>query len=163
LVVRRAIAMAIIVAATIAVPVQASAAGTALPDVLCKKPAKPGQVKPTDRGIYSYRPHVCVLEYFDAPAPRPVFVPVRAMKWKRWDTSSAYGTGEYSIETINFATGARGRSLEPVHVTLTHPRSICGHEVFTAARLLFTDGLFDEHTQLDRVPILGQGCTGSKT
>ncbi len=150
--------IAIVLAASVLVTAQGGAATKGLPEVLCKKPSAPGNVKPTDRGIYSYRPHVCVLEYFDAPAPQPVFVPILAMKWKRWETSSAYGTGEYSIEWVNVATGARGHTREPMHVTLSHPRSICGHEVFTAGRLVKPDGIFDEHTQLDRVPAVGRGC-----
>jgi hypothetical protein len=156
--VRRAIAIAVVTVASVFLPAQISTAGTVLPDVLCKKPTKPGEVKPTDRGLYSNRPHVCVLEYFEAPAPQPVFVPVLAMKWKRWEAASAYGTGEYSIEWVNLSTGARGHTREPVHVTLSHPRSICGHEIFTAARLIKPEGLFNEPTQLDRVPILGHGC-----
>jgi hypothetical protein len=155
---RKAASIAIVVAASILLTAQTSAADKSSPVVLCKKPSKPGEVKPTDRGVYSYRPHVCVLEYFDAPAPQPVFVPILAMKWKRWNTSSAYGTGAYSIATINFRTGVRSHTREPVHVTLTHPRSICGHKVFTAGRLFFPDGTFDEPTQLDRVPVLGRGC-----
>ena len=150
--------IAILLAVSLLATAQSSAATKGLPDVLCKKPAQPGKVKPTDWGVYSYRPHVCVLEYFDPPAPRPVFVPILAMKWKRWETSSAYGTGEYSIEWVNIATGARGHTREPIHVTLSHPRSICGHEVFTAGRLFKPDGLFDERTQLDRVPAIGRGC-----
>ncbi len=154
---RRA-AIAIVLAVSVLVPAQNSVAAKGVPDVLCKKAAKQGEVKPTDRGVYSLRPHVCVLEYFDAPAPQPVFVPILAMKWKRWEASSAYGTGEYSIEWVNFGTGARGHTREPIHVTLSHPRSICGHEVFTAARLIKPEGLFNEPTQLDRVPVRGQGC-----
>lgn len=156
--VRKAAAISIISAVSVLVPAGNGAATNGLPDVLCKKPSKPGEVKPTDRGVYSYRPHVCVLEYFDAPAPQPVFVPILAMKWKRWETSSAYGTGEHSIEWVNFVTGARGHTREPVDVTLSRPRSICGHEVFTAGRLFFPYGPFDEPTELDRVPVLGRGC-----
>jgi hypothetical protein len=155
---RRAAAIAIVIAVSVLLSAQTSTAGKVLPVVLCKKPTTPGEVQPTDRGLYSYRPHVCVLEYLDAPAPQPVFVPILAMKWKRWEASSAYGTGEYSIEWVNFDTGARGHTREPIHVTLSHPRSICGHEVFTAARFIKPDGIFDEPTQLDRVPVLGRGC-----
>jgi hypothetical protein len=158
---RKTIAIAVVLAVSLLVSAQTSTAGEGSPNVLCKKPANPGEVKPTDRGVYSYRPHVCVLEYFDAPAPQPVFVPILAMKWKRWDASSAYGTGQYSIKRVNFETGARGHTRDPVHVTLSDPRSICGREVFTAARLFKPYGLFDEPTQLDRVPVLGRGCSTS--
>jgi len=138
---------------------EASAAD--LPGVLCKKPRQPGDVQPSDPGIYSLRPHVCVLEYFEAPSPHPVFVPVLGMRWHRWDSGSAFGLGYTMIPAGRFFTDGRRKTKEPLRVTLSRPRSICGREIFTAGRIVWEYGPFDEHTRIDRVPVPGRACAPS--
>jgi hypothetical protein len=128
------------------------------PTVLCKKPTVPGHVKVTDPGIYSREPRTCILNYFEAPAPNAVFVPIRAIDWKRWDSESAYGLGTILIPRERPGGPREGWSHEPAKVTLSRPREVCGHDVFTAARIFWVYGPFDEHTRLDPVPVVGRGC-----
>jgi hypothetical protein len=132
------------------------AASQSSPTVLCKKPTVPGHVKVTDPGIYSYKPKTCILNYFEAPAPKAVFVPIRAIDWERWDSESAYGRGTILLRRVGPTGQREGWSHEPAKVTLSRPREVCGHDVFTAARILY--GPFDEHTRLDPVPVVGEGC-----
>jgi hypothetical protein len=150
----------LLVAAVAAVLLIAAPAGGAAkePTVLCKKATVPGEVKVTDPGIYSYRPHTCVLNYFEAPAPAAVFFPLRAITWKRWDSETASGVGIHLIPRVRPGGPREGFFRERVAVTLSHPLTICGHTVFTAARIVWQGAPFDEHTKLDRVPVAGQGC-----
>lgn len=85
-------------------------------------------------------------------------VAIRAIEWKRWDAESAYGIGTILIPRERPGGRREGWTHEPTRITLNRPREVCGRNVFTGARITWVNGPFDEHTRLDRVPVVGQGC-----
>jgi len=103
-------------------------------------------------------PMLCVLEYFRRARATSGLRPHPGDEMEAMGNLVGLLDGRV-FDRMGQLRHRRSRShREPIHVTLSHPRSICGHEVFTAARLIKPDGTFNEPTQLDRVPVLGHGC-----
>ncbi|HTT95488.1 MAG TPA: hypothetical protein VMF55_12510 [Solirubrobacterales bacterium] len=157
-------ATVIVLAAVFAIVAGADArpAPPGLPNLLCRKPTFPGRADQTTAGSFSYRPHSCSMEIFQKSPGFEQSSHLLAIRWLRWERSSAYGLGKIPIIEENLRTGDQRIGREKVRITLSRPVMRCGKLVFTRAHVEWYFGGFDYPFRLHEVPVVGRGCPPSK-
>jgi len=132
-----------------------------VPSVLCKKhQAAPGEGKTTIPGVYSYRPHNCLFHKYQLS--RSAFQLYARIKWRTWNEREAFGVGAIRGIEIDFRTHERGLFYSPTTIKLQHPLFVCGHLIFTEAILDFLEPESVDTELLDRLPVPGTSCKGSR-
>jgi hypothetical protein len=153
----------VLVATLIALAVSGSADGrpapSGLPSVLCKEhQVTRGKGNSKIPGVYSYRPHNCLFHKFHIP--EPAFQLYAKLRWRRWTDESAFAVG--GILGIEVGNGERNVYYEPATVLLQHPAFVCGRLIFTEALITFPEEEFVYHEPLDRLPVPGTNCRGTR-
>jgi len=149
--------IALTASAVLSVTAQAEPAPPGLPSVLCKAhQSAPGEGKTTVPGVYSYRPHNCLLHKYQLS--QPAFQLYGQIRWAYWNAEEAYGFGGVpGIEVGAWEPGGR-RYFSPVTVRLVAPVSVCGRVIFTAASFHFLEIGERYEEQVDRLPVPGTSC-----
>jgi hypothetical protein len=80
-------------------------------------------------GVYRTRPHHCDLHERNTPAFHPTIAVTQHLHWLHWGGRIAVAKGKLGISTYGLA---------PLKLRLSGPREVCGHTVYTKARLFVT-------------------------
>jgi hypothetical protein len=142
----------------IAAPARAGPAPSGLPNLLCRKPTFPGRAKQTTAGIFSYRPRNCSMEIFEKSPGFEQSSHLLAVRWLRWDGSSAYGLGHVPLTKVS-PDGDEQAGRERVMITLSRPVKRCGRLVFSRAHVRwFFAVTIDYPYRLHEVAVVGRDC-----